>query len=84
MQVCATACPKPSALKITAQDLLELKIIDEIIPEPPGGAHADQETTAKTVGEALLRNLDELRRLKPDKLVRRRRQKYLRMGQYAE
>ena len=73
-----------SALKITAQDLLELHIIDEIIPEPPGGAHADQETTAKAVGEALLRNLDELRRLKPDKLVRRRREKYLRMGQFEE
>jgi acetyl-CoA carboxylase carboxyl transferase subunit alpha len=73
-----------SALKITAQDLLELRIIDEIIPEPAGGAHADQETTAATVGEALLRNLDELRRLKPDKLVRRRREKYLRMGQFEE
>jgi acetyl-CoA carboxylase carboxyl transferase subunit alpha len=73
-----------SALKITAQDLLELRIIDEIVPEPPGGAHADQEATATAVGEALLRNLDELRRLKPDKLVRRRREKYLRMGQFEE
>jgi acetyl-CoA carboxylase carboxyl transferase subunit alpha len=73
-----------SALKITAQDLLELHIIDEIIPEPPGGAHANQEVTAAAVGEALLRNLDELRRLKPDKLVRRRREKYLRMGQFEE
>jgi acetyl-CoA carboxylase carboxyl transferase subunit alpha len=73
-----------SALKITAQDLLELRIIDEIIPEPPGGAHANQEVTAEAVGEALLRNLDELRRLKPDKLVRRRREKYLRMGQFEE
>jgi acetyl-CoA carboxylase carboxyl transferase subunit alpha len=73
-----------SALKITAQDLLELRIIDEIIPEPPGGAHANQEVTAEAVGEALLRNLDELRRLKPDKLVRRRREKYLRMGQFQE
>ena len=36
-----------SALKITAQDLLELHIIDEIVPEPPGGAHADQEATAE-------------------------------------
>jgi acetyl-CoA carboxylase carboxyl transferase subunit alpha len=73
-----------SALKITANDLLELRIIDEIIPEPPGGAHADQEVTAAAVGEALLRNLDELRRLKPDKLVRRRREKFLRMGQFQE
>ena len=73
-----------SALKITAQDLLELHIIDEIIPEPPGGAHADQETTAKNVRDVLIRNLDELRRLKPDKLVRKRREKYLRMGQFQE
>ena len=73
-----------SALKITAQDLLELRIIDEIIPEPPGGAHADQESTAKNVHDVLIRNLDELRRLKPDKLVRKRREKYLRMGQFQE
>lgn len=73
-----------SALKITAADLYELRIIDEIIPEPPGGAHADYETTAASLKDALLRNLDELARLKPDKLVRRRREKFLRMGQYLE
>ncbi len=73
-----------SALKITAPDLMELKVIDEIVPEPPGGAHADQEGTATAVREALIRNLDELRRLKPDKLVRRRREKYLRIGQFTE
>jgi acetyl-CoA carboxylase carboxyl transferase subunit alpha len=73
-----------SALKITAQDLLELKIIDEIIPEPPGGAHVNHEATAQAVHDAVLTHLDELRRLKPDKLVRRRRQKYLRLGQYVE
>ncbi|MFI5245730.1 MAG: acetyl-CoA carboxylase carboxyltransferase subunit alpha [Gemmatimonadales bacterium] len=73
-----------SALKITAQDLLELKIIDAIIPEPPGGAHANHEVTAQAVHDAVLEHLDELRRLKPDKLVRRRREKYLRMGQFTE
>jgi len=73
-----------SALRITAPDLYELRVIDEIIPEPPGGAHADHETTAKALQEVLLRQLDELRGLKPDKLVRRRREKYLRMGQFAE
>ena len=72
------------ALRITAPDLLELKVIDEIIPEPVGGAHADHDTTAHALQEALLRNLDELRKLKPDRLVRRRREKYLRMGQFAE
>jgi len=73
-----------SALRITAQDLYELRVIDEIVPEPPGGAHANHEETAHTLQQALLRHLEELRKYKPDKLVRRRREKYLRMGQYAE
>ena len=73
-----------SALRITAQDLLELKVIDEIIPEPTGGAHANHEETAKALHDALMRQLEDLKRLKPDKLVRRRLEKYLRMGQFAE
>lgn len=73
-----------SALRITAQDLIELRIIDEIVPEPHGGAHANHEATAASLREALIRQLDELKRLKPDKLVRRRREKFLRMGQFAE
>ena len=73
-----------TALKITAPDLVDLHIVDEVIPEPLGGAHADHETTAKAVHEALLRHVDELRRLKPDKLVRRRRQKFLRIGAVEE
>ncbi|MDQ8164505.1 MAG: acetyl-CoA carboxylase carboxyltransferase subunit alpha, partial [Gemmatimonadota bacterium] len=73
-----------TALKITAPDLMEHHVIDAIIPEPLGGAHADHETTAKSVHDALLHHVDELRRLKPDKLVRRRRQKYLRIGAVEE
>lgn len=73
-----------NALKITAPDLVEHHIVDEIIPEPLGGAHADHETTAKSVHDVLLKHVDELRRLKPDKLVRRRRQKYLRLGAVEE
>ncbi|MBM4195193.1 MAG: acetyl-CoA carboxylase carboxyltransferase subunit alpha [Gemmatimonadetes bacterium] len=73
-----------SALKITAQDLLDNHVIDEVIPEPPGGAHADPEATAKALHDALLRNVDELRRLKPDKLVRRRREKFLKLGAFEE
>jgi acetyl-CoA carboxylase carboxyl transferase subunit alpha len=73
-----------SALRITAPDLYELRVIDEIIPEPSGGAHSDHDATAKSLQETLLRQLDELRGLKPDKLVRRRREKYLRMGQFTE
>lgn len=73
-----------AALRITAADLLELKVIDEIVPEPHGGAHANHEATATALRDALIRHLDELKRYKPDKLVRRRREKFLRMGQFAE
>src|ERR687890_849602 len=73
-----------SALKITAQELLELRVIDEIVPEPPGGAHANHEATAQAVHDTLVQQLEDLRRLKPDKLVRRRRDKFLRMGQFLE
>ena len=73
-----------ASLKITAPDLLELKVIDEIIPEPPGGAHANHADTAIAVHDAVLRHIDEQRRLKPDKLVRRRREKYLKMGAFEE
>ncbi len=73
-----------SALRITAQDLLELRIVDEIIPEPAGGAHADHDASAASLRETLIRNLEELKRPKPDKLVRRRREKFLRMGQFTE
>jgi acetyl-CoA carboxylase carboxyl transferase subunit alpha len=73
-----------SAMRITAQDLLELHVIDEIVPEPVGGAHSNQEAAAQFLQAALVRNLDELRRHRPEKLVRRRRRKFLAMGQYAE
>ena len=73
-----------SALRLTAPDLVELKVIDDIIPEPIGGAHADHDATAASLRDALIKNLEELRKLKPDKLVRRRREKFLRMGQFTE
>jgi len=72
------------ALKLTAADLLRLKVIDEIIPEPPGGAHTDHDVTGEAVREALLRHVGELRKVKPDKLVRRRAEKYGAMGAYTE
>ena len=73
-----------TALRITAPDLFELKIIDSIIPEPPGGAHVDHEAAASNVHDALMKQLDDVRRYKPDKLVCRRREKYLRMGRFLE
>jgi acetyl-CoA carboxylase carboxyl transferase subunit alpha len=72
------------ALRITATDLLEFGVIDEIVPEPLGGAHIDQAAAAKSLQLALTNALDDLRRVKPDKLVRRRREKFLRMGMVTE
>ena len=73
-----------SALRITAPDLLEFGVIDEIIPEPPGGAHTDHEATAASLQETLVRHYEELRKLKPEKLVRRRREKFFKMGSFEE
>jgi acetyl-CoA carboxylase carboxyl transferase subunit alpha len=73
-----------SALRITAPELMDLKVIDEVIPEPVGGAHTNHEASAAALQETLIRNLEELRKLKPDKLVRRRRDKFLKMGQWIE
>ena len=72
------------ALKLTAQDLLRLKLIDEIIPEPLGGAHQDPETAGESLRAALLRHLKDLRRMRPEKLVRRRAEKYAAMGTFAD
>jgi acetyl-CoA carboxylase carboxyl transferase subunit alpha len=73
-----------NALRITAPDLLEMRVVDEIVPEPDGGAHSNHEAAARSLAEVLNSNLEELRKLRPERLVRRRRQKYLRMGQWAE
>jgi acetyl-CoA carboxylase carboxyl transferase subunit alpha len=72
------------ALRITAPELMELGVIDEIVPEPVGGAHVNHEASARSLQEALVRNLEELRRFRPEKLVRRRREKFLAMGEFTE
>jgi len=72
------------ALKLTAQDLLRLKLIDEILDEPMGGAHLDPDAAGETLREALIRHVNELRKVRPEKLVRRRAEKYAAMGAYSE
>jgi len=72
------------ALKLTAEDLQRLKVIDETIPEPVGGAHVDPDATGEALRAALLRNLAELRKIRPEKLVRRRAEKFAAMGDFAE
>jgi acetyl-CoA carboxylase carboxyl transferase subunit alpha len=73
-----------TALRITAPDLAEFGVIDEIVPEPAGGAHVNHETMAATLRETLTKHVEELRRIKPEKLVRRRREKFLKMGSFQE
>ena len=70
------------ALKITAPDLLQLKLVDEIVPEPEGGAHTDHAATAKLLRPALSRALDELSRLSPETLLQQRYDKFRNMGQF--
>ena len=70
------------ALRLTAEDLAELAVIDEVVPEPAGGAHSDWEETAARLKEALGRQLAELRALPVDELRRVRTAKYLGMGQW--
>ncbi len=69
-----------AAMKITAQDLLELKVIDGVIPEPPGGAHRNPDDAIQAVGETVSRALSELNHLTSDELRKQRREKYLEMG----
>jgi len=72
------------ALKLTADDLLQLKLIDEIIPEPVGGAHIDPDGAGEALRSALIRHVTELRKIRPEKLVRRRAEKFAAMGVYTE
>ncbi len=70
------------AMKITARDLLDLKVIDEIIREPVGGAHNNYELAAKNVKEAVLRHLGELDGLSPERLAESRIQKFRGLGEF--
>ncbi|HEY1614550.1 MAG TPA: acetyl-CoA carboxylase carboxyltransferase subunit alpha [Rhizomicrobium sp.] len=69
-----------SAMRITAQDLLDLKIIDGIVREPVGGAHRAPQQAIELVGDTIARALAELESLSPQQLRQQRRDKYLAMG----
>lgn len=73
-----------NALRITARDLYELNLVDEIVPEPLEGAHRDYEQTAGYVREALVRQLGELKKLPPEEIISARYEKYRSMGVYIE
>lgn len=71
------------ALKLTAQDLIKFNIIDEIIPEPLGGAHRDHVETASNVRKAILKSLQELKSMSPERLSEQRYDKFRKMGVFA-
>jgi acetyl-CoA carboxylase carboxyl transferase subunit alpha len=73
-----------AALKLTARDLLEFKIVDEIIPEPLGGAHQDHVAALESVREAVSRHLRELRAMPIDALLTARYAKFRRVGEFEE
>ncbi len=68
------------AMKITAQDLLPLKIVDRILPEPPGGAHSDPEGTIRSVGDAVEEELRKLMTLTPEQIRKQRADRFYAIG----
>ncbi len=69
-----------AAMKITAQDLRKLGVIDDIVPEPMGGAHRDHKLACAALGEAITRQLNELSGLSGSELLQARHQKFLSLG----
>ncbi|MCC6550935.1 MAG: acetyl-CoA carboxylase carboxyltransferase subunit alpha [Ignavibacteriaceae bacterium] len=72
------------ALKLTAPDLIEQKVVDRIVPEPLGGAHKNHEEAAATLKKVLIEELNQLIKIKPDRLVENRIEKFANMGAYQE
>ena len=80
----AKANEAAEAMKVVAEDLLELKIIDKIIPEPKGGAHRNPDESAENVKSEIVSNLKELMQLPVDKLLEMRIEKFSKMGSWVE
>jgi acetyl-CoA carboxylase carboxyl transferase subunit alpha len=72
------------ALKLTSEDLMELGVIDGIIPEPPGGAHNDHRAAALAVKNKIMETLGELEKLPTEQLLAERLQKFRKIGVYGE
>jgi acetyl-CoA carboxylase carboxyl transferase subunit alpha len=75
-----TAAEAAKAMKITAQDLLAMKIVDRIIPEPPGGAHSDPAAVMVSVADALDEELTGLEGLSSDEILKRRSERFYAIG----
>ncbi|MFZ3376925.1 MAG: acetyl-CoA carboxylase carboxyltransferase subunit alpha [Chthoniobacterales bacterium] len=78
------AAEAAEALKLTAQDLLKLGVVDEIIPEPEGGAHRDHDLAAANLGSALRQNLQRVTETPVEQLLKKRYEKFRGLGNFAE
>ena len=72
------------ALKLTAKDMKRMKLVDEIVKEPLGGAHKDRDQTFKTVSNTIVKSYNEFKNLSPKELVAQRMDKYSQMGVYKD
>ncbi|MDB9873848.1 acetyl-CoA carboxylase carboxyltransferase subunit alpha [Flavobacteriaceae bacterium] len=72
------------ALKLTAKDMKRMKLVDEIVKEPLGGAHKDREQTFVTVSNTIVKSYNEFKNLSPKELVDQRMEKYSQMGVYKD
>jgi acetyl-CoA carboxylase carboxyl transferase subunit alpha len=73
-----------AAMRITARDLREMKVIDEVVPEPEGGAHSDHARAAELLRPFLLKALKELSKIKPSALPDERYKKFRKMGVFEK
>jgi len=78
------AAEAAEALKLTAQDLMNLGVVDEVVPEPEGGAHRDHEKSASILGKVLRQNLERLLATPFEQLLESRYAKFRRLGNFAE
>jgi acetyl-CoA carboxylase carboxyl transferase subunit alpha len=69
---------------LTAKDMKRMKLVDQIVKEPLGGAHTDREKTFTTVKDAIASAFEELKNLSPKDLVKQRMEKYEQMGVYKD
>src|SRR5207302_5705916 len=77
------AAEAAEALKLTAQDLLKLEVVDEIVAEPEGGAHRDYDSVAGNLGKALRRDLQRVSKVPIDELLEKRYRKFRRLGVFT-
>jgi acetyl-CoA carboxylase carboxyl transferase subunit alpha len=78
------AAEAAEALKLTAQDLLKLDVVDEIVPEPEGGAHRDYDSAVENLGRALRQNLRDISKIPIDELLKKRYEKFRRIGIFTD